>query len=131
MDFKLELVPIPVTDVDRAKAFYADRVGFHVDLDLHPGDDFRVVQLTPTGSGCSIAIGTGFITTPPGSVQALHLVVDDIKAARDELVGRGVAVGEITEMTAPGKPTVSYAPFTDPDGNGWTLQQIDRTRIGE
>jgi len=130
VDFKLELVPIPVTDVDRAKAFYADQIGFHVDLDLHPNDDFRVVQLTPTGSACSIAIGIGFITTPPGSVQALHLVVDDIKAARDELVGRGVAVGEITEMTAPGKPTVSYAAFTDPDGNGWTLQQIDRTRLG-
>lgn len=130
VDFKLELVPIPVTDVDRAKEFYADRVGFHVDLDLHPNDDFRVVQLTPTGSACSIAIGLGFINTPPGSVQALHLVVDDIKAARDELVGRGVEVGEVTEMTAPGKPTVSYAAFTDPDGNGWTLQQIDRTRLG-
>jgi catechol 2,3-dioxygenase-like lactoylglutathione lyase family enzyme len=130
VDFKLELVPVPVTDVDRAKAFYADRVGFHVDLDLHPSDEFRVVQLTPTGSACSIAIGIGVINTPPGSLQALHLVVADIKAARDELVGRGVEVGEIVEMTAPGKPTVSYAAFTDPDGNGWTLQQIDRTRIG-
>jgi len=124
MDFKLELVPIPVTDVDRAKAFYADKVGFHVDLDLQPSDEFRVVQLTPPGSACSICIGIGVIATAPGSVQGLHLVVRDIQAARDELVGRGVDVGDVQDMTAPGKPTVSYAAFTDPDGNGWTLQQL-------
>ena len=124
MDFKLELVPIPVTDVDRAKAFYADKVGFHVDLDLQPSDEFRVVQLTPPGSACSICIGIGVIATSPGSVQGLHLVVRDIQAARDELVGRGVDVGDVQDMTAPGKPTVSYAAFTDPDGNGWTLQQL-------
>jgi catechol 2,3-dioxygenase-like lactoylglutathione lyase family enzyme len=124
MDFKLELVPIPVTDVDRAKAFYADKVGFHVDLDMQPSDEFRVVQLTPPGSACSICIGVGVVATRPGSVQGLHLVVGDIHAARGELVGRGVDVGDVQDMTAPGKPTVSYAPFTDPDGNGWTLQQV-------
>jgi catechol 2,3-dioxygenase-like lactoylglutathione lyase family enzyme len=124
MDFKLELVPIPVTDVDRAKAFYADKVGFHVDLDMQPSDEFRVVQLTPPGSACSICIGVGVVATRPGSVQGLHLVVGDIHAARGELVGRGVDVGDVQDMTAPGKPTVSYAAFTDPDGNGWTLQQV-------
>jgi catechol 2,3-dioxygenase-like lactoylglutathione lyase family enzyme len=124
MDFKLELVPIPVADVDRAKSFYADKVGFHVDLDHGDGGIFRVVQLTPPGSACSIAIGTGWLNTAPGSVKALHLVVKDIHAARAELIGRGVDVGEVSEMSAPGKPPVSYAAFDDPDGNGWTLQQL-------
>ncbi len=124
MDFKLELVPVPVSDVDRAKSFYADQVGFTVDLDFSPGETFRVVQLTPPGSACSIAIGIGVVNTAPGSIQGLHLVVDDIHAARKELIERGVDVGEIQDFTAPGKPTVSYAPFTDPDGNGWTLQKL-------
>lgn len=124
MDFKLELVPVPVSDVDRAKAFYADQAGFNVDLDFSNGETFRVVQLTPSGSACSIAIGTGVVDTAPGSIQGLHLVVDDIHAARKELIERGVDVGEVQDMTAPGKPTVSYAPFTDPDGNGWTLQKL-------
>jgi predicted enzyme related to lactoylglutathione lyase len=124
MDFKLELVPIPVSDVDRAKAFYAEQAGFTVDLDFSPGERFRVVQLTPPGSACSIALGSGIVDTPPGSVQALHLVVSDIHAARAELVERGVEVGEVEEVGAPGKPTVLYAPFKDPDGNGWTLQQL-------
>ena len=124
MDYRLELIPLPVTDVDRAKAFYADRLGFKVDLDFSPNEVFRVVQLTPPGSACSIAIGVGIVGTPPGSVQGLHLVVDDIHAARAELVGRGVEVAEVQDMSAPGKPTVSYAAFTDPDGNGWTLQQL-------
>jgi catechol 2,3-dioxygenase-like lactoylglutathione lyase family enzyme len=106
MDMKLELVPIPVTDVDRAKAFYADQVGFHVDLDER------------------ICIGTGIVDTPPGSVQALHLVVADIHASRAELLGRGVEISEVQEMTAPGKPSVFYAFFKDPDGNGWTLQKL-------
>jgi predicted enzyme related to lactoylglutathione lyase len=123
MDFKLELVPIPVADVDRAKAFYAGQAGFHVDHDMTFGDT-RVVQLTPPGSSCSIMIGRGVIDTPPGSVRALHLVVDDIHAARAELVGRGVDVGEVIEMKAEGKPTVRYAWFSDPDGNTWTLQSI-------
>ncbi|MFC0597852.1 VOC family protein [Streptomyces palmae] len=124
MDYRLELIPLPVTDVDRAKTFYADRLGFTVDLDFSPSEEFRVVQLTPPGSACSISIGVGLVGTPPGSVQGLHLVVDDIHAARAELVGRGVEVAEVVDMGAPGKPTVSYAAFTDPDGNGWTLQQL-------
>jgi catechol 2,3-dioxygenase-like lactoylglutathione lyase family enzyme len=119
MDYRLELVPIPVADVDRAKAFYAERLGFNVDLDHSGGDEFRVVQLTPPGSACSIAIGMGIVDTPPGSVQGLHLVVSDIRAARGELVGRGVEVGEVQDLGG-----VLYAPFGDPDGNGWTLQQL-------
>ena len=125
MDMKLELVPVPVTDVDRAKAFYAESLGFDVDLDVHAGTDqrveggTRVVQLTPPGSACSIAIGIGILNTPPGSVQALHLVVSDIDAARAELAGRGVEVGEVQDLGG-----VLYASFSDPDGNGWTLQQL-------
>ncbi|MEU7022414.1 VOC family protein [Streptomyces sp. NPDC046203] len=125
MDYRLELIPLPVADVDRAKAFYADRLGFTVDLDYSPDESFRVVQLTPPGSACSIALGT-VVGTPPGSVQGLHLVVDDIHAARAELVAGGVDVAEVEALGAPGKPTVSYAAFTDPDGNGWTLQQLPR-----
>ncbi|MFG2113272.1 VOC family protein [Streptomyces sp. NPDC048718] len=125
MDYRLELIPLPVADVDRAKSFYADRLGFAVDLDYSPDESFRVVQLTPPGSACSIALGT-VVGTPPGSVQGLHLVVDDIHAARAELVGKGVDVAEVEALGAPGKPTVSYAAFTDPDGNGWTLQQLPR-----
>jgi catechol 2,3-dioxygenase-like lactoylglutathione lyase family enzyme len=123
MDFKLELVPIPVSDVDRAKAFY-EQAGFNVDLDFSPSEGFRVVQLTPPGSACSIAVGRGIIDTPPGSVQALHLVVSDIHAARAELVERGIEVGEVEDLGAPGKPTVSYARFRDPDGNSSALQQL-------
>jgi catechol 2,3-dioxygenase-like lactoylglutathione lyase family enzyme len=125
MDYRLELVPIPVSDVDRAKAFYAEKVGFNVDLDVNAdtdprvSDERRVVQLTPPGSACSIAFGIGIIDTPPGSVQGLHLVVSDINAARVELVERGVGVGEVQDLGG-----VLYAPFSDPDGNGWTLQQL-------
>jgi predicted enzyme related to lactoylglutathione lyase len=125
MDWKLELVPIPVSDVDCAKAFYAEKVGFDVDLDVNADDDhrvsdeMRVVQLTPPGSACSIAFGTGIVDTPPGSVQALHLVVSDINAARAELVERGVEVGEVQDLGG-----VLYASFSDPDGNGWALQQL-------
>jgi catechol 2,3-dioxygenase-like lactoylglutathione lyase family enzyme len=125
MEWKLELVPIPVSDVDRAKAFYAEKVGFNVDLDVSAEtdqrvtDERRVVQLTPPGSACSIAFGIGILDTPPGSVQALHLVVSDIEGARAELVDRGVEVGEVQDLGG-----VLYAPFSDPDGNGWTLQQL-------
>jgi catechol 2,3-dioxygenase-like lactoylglutathione lyase family enzyme len=120
MDMKLELVPIPVADVDRAKAFYAERLGFVVDVDVSPVDGVRVVQLTPPGSACSIGFGTGIpvYAAPPGSIRGLHLVVDDIEAARAELVGRGVDVGEIQDVGR----GVTYAGFEDPDGNGWTLQ---------
>ena len=120
MDMKLELVPIPVTDVDRAKAFYADQLGFAVDVDVRPADGVRVVQLTPPGSACSIGIGTGVpaYEGTPGSVRGLHLVVTDIEAARAQLIDRGVDVGEIVDVGR----GVTYAGFEDPDGNGWTLQ---------
>jgi catechol 2,3-dioxygenase-like lactoylglutathione lyase family enzyme len=124
MSMKLELVPIPVSDVDRAKAFYTEQVGFNADLDETFGDTFRVVQLTPPGSACSICIGVGIVDTPPGSVKGLHLVVDDIHATREELLSRGVEVSEVQDMSAPGKPTVSYAYFSDPDGNSWALQKL-------
>ena len=123
MDFKLELVPIPVADVDRAKAFYAGQAGFHVDHDMTFGGT-RVVQLTPPGSQCSIMVSSGVITSAPGSAQALHLVVADIHAARAELLERGVDVADVVEMKAEGKPTVRYAWFSDPDGNTWTLQAM-------
>ena len=121
---KLELVPLPVSDVDRAKAFYTEQVGFNADLDETFGDTFRVVQLTPPGSACSICIGVGIVDTPPGSVKGLHLVVDDIHATREELLSRGVEVTEVQDMSAPGKPTVSYAYFSDPDNNSWALQKL-------
>ncbi|HET7270723.1 MAG TPA: VOC family protein [Rubrobacter sp.] len=125
MDYRLELVPIPVSDVERAKAFYVEKVGFNVDLDVNASTDprvsgdRRVVQLTPPGSACSIAFGIGILATQPGSVQALHLVVSDIAAARAELIERGVEVGRVQDLGG-----VLYAPFSDPDGNGWTLQQL-------
>ncbi|WP_433212396.1 VOC family protein [Microtetraspora malaysiensis] len=123
MDFKLEMVPIPVSDVDRAKEFYTEKLGFVCDVDFSNGA-FRVVQVTPPGSACSVSFGAGMIDTPPGSIKALHLVVKDIHAARALLVERGVDVAEVEDLSAPGKPTVSYAAFSDPDGNGWTLQQL-------
>ena len=109
---------------DRAKTFYADQAGFNVDLDFSHGETFRGLQLTPPGSACSIAIGVGVVDTAASSIQGLHLVVDDIHTARKELIERGADVGGVQDMTAPGKPAVSYAPFTDPDGNGWTLQKL-------
>jgi predicted enzyme related to lactoylglutathione lyase len=122
VEMKLELVPVPVTDVDRAKAFYAEQVGFVVDVDVRPAEGVRVVQLTPPGSACSIGLGTGLgaYGGPPGSLRALHLVVDDIEQARAELVGRGVDVGEVQDVGG----GVLYASFEDPDGNGLTLQQM-------
>ena len=122
MDMKLELVPIPVTDVDRAKAFYADRLGFTLDVDVTPADGVRVVQLTPPGSACSVGFGTGVpaYEGTPGSVRGLHLVVDDIEGARAELLARGIDVGELQDVGG----GVRYAGFQDPDGNGWTLQEM-------
>jgi predicted enzyme related to lactoylglutathione lyase len=126
VDMKLELVPIPVADVDRAKAFYADQLGFTVDLDLRPGDGFRFVQVTPPGSACSVGFGTGLpvYATPPGPVSGLHLVVADIDAARADLVGRGVEVSDVVDVGG----GVLYAALSDPDGNGWALQQIPADR---
>ena len=119
---KLELVPIPVTDIDRAKAFYVDRLGFVEDVDVRPADSVRVVQLTPPGSACSIVLGAGLpmIAMEPGSMRGLHLVVRDIEETRQSLIGRGVEVGETVE---PGEG-VKYAGFEDPDGNSWTLQEM-------
>ena len=133
MDWKLELVLLPVTDVDRAKAFYSEKLGFHVDVDHHPSDEFRVVQLTPPGSACSISIGIGITQAAPGSVQGLHLVVTDIEAASAELAERGVAAGEIfhfeSGQQAPGpdperRDYGSFLGFSDPDGNSWVVQEV-------
>jgi len=120
MDMRLELVPLPTTDVDRSKAFYADQVGFHVDHDVEPGNGMRVVQLTPPGSACSVVIGVGISAPDAPPVQNLHLVVADVEAARTLLVGNGVQVSDISDMGG----GVRYAYFSDPDGNSWALQQI-------
>jgi catechol 2,3-dioxygenase-like lactoylglutathione lyase family enzyme len=119
MDFKLELVSVPVSDVDRAKAFYTEQAGFNADHDQEVSDEIRFVQLTPPGSACSIAIGKGVVDTPPGSAQGLQLVVSDIHAARAELAERGVEVGDVQDF-----PWGSFVFFSDPDGNGWSVQQL-------
>jgi catechol 2,3-dioxygenase-like lactoylglutathione lyase family enzyme len=119
MDFKLELVAVPVTDVDRARDFYADKIGFVVDHDHVVNDDLRFVQLTPPGSACSICFGKGITTAEPGSVQGLQMVVTDIEAARAELTGRGAEVTEIDDQ-----PWGRFVYFSDPDGNAWAVQEI-------
>jgi predicted enzyme related to lactoylglutathione lyase len=119
VDFKLELVVVPVSDVDRAKAFYADQMGFTVDVDHRAGDTFRVVQLTPPGSACSIALTTGAHQMEPGSIEGLQLVVEDADAARAELLERGVKASEVQEF-----PWGRFVFFADPDGNGWAVQEI-------
>ncbi len=119
MDFKLELVQVPVSDVDRAKAFYTDQAGFNADHDHRVSDEIRFVQLTPPGSACSIAIGTGLSEAAPGSVGGLQLVVSDAHAARAELAERGVEVSEVQDF-----PWGSFVFFSDPDGNGWAVQEI-------
>jgi predicted enzyme related to lactoylglutathione lyase len=119
MDWKLELIAVPVSDVDRARDFYADKVGFTLDHDHTVNADLRFVQLTPPGSGCSIAIGKGLVDSPPGSVKGLQLVVPDIDAARAELAGRGVDVSEVATFD-----WGSFVYFSDPDGNAWAVQAI-------
>jgi predicted enzyme related to lactoylglutathione lyase len=119
MDWKLELVSIPVSDVDRAKAFYTEKAGFNADHDRRVSDELRFVQLTPPGSACSIAFGTGLSDMEPGSVEGLQLVVPDIDAARAELVERGVEVSEVQEFD-----WGSFVFFSDPDGNAWAVQQL-------
>jgi predicted enzyme related to lactoylglutathione lyase len=119
MDWKLELVFVPVTDVDRAKAFYVDQVGFHADHDQQVNDALRFVQLTPPGSACSIAFGTGITDMPPGSQRGLQVVVDDAEAARQQLVSRGVQASDVDVQ-----PWGSFVTFSDPDGNTWALQQL-------
>jgi predicted enzyme related to lactoylglutathione lyase len=123
MDFKLELVTVPVSDVDRAKAFYVDQAGFNADHDHQVNENLRFVQLTPPGSACSIAIGQGLTESTPGSVQGLQLVVDDIEAARAELAGRGVDVSEIQKF-----PWGAFVFFSDPDGNAWAVQDLSGVR---
>ncbi|MDQ2814057.1 MAG: VOC family protein [Actinomycetota bacterium] len=137
MDYKLELVLIPVSDVDRAKKFYLDNAGFALIVDTPIGDGMRVVQVTPPGSQCAIGFGTGITSAAPGSAQGLHLVVSDIVAARAELTERGVAVGEVRHLESgtwvdgphPQRGNYeSFADFTDPDGNIWILQEVDRDK---
>ena len=135
MDWKLELVMVPVSDVDRAKTFYTEKAGFNLDVDHRAGEEFRVVQMTPPGSACSIAVGIGITKAAPGSTQGLHLVVSDIAAARSELAGRGVDVSEVQHFESGGmvpgpdperRDYGSYAFFSDPDGNSWAVQEVRR-----
>jgi predicted enzyme related to lactoylglutathione lyase len=119
MDWKIELVAIPVTDVDRAKSFYVEQAGFNADHDHTVSDEIRFVQLTPPGSACSITIGKGVTDAPPGSVQGMQMVVDDIEAAHAELAGRGVDVSDVQDF-----PWGRFVFFSDPDGNKWAVQQI-------
>ena len=121
MDMRLQLIPLPTSDVDRSKSFYVDQVGFGLDHDVEPGNGMRVVQLTPPGSACSIAVGTGFSDPNAPRVHLLHLVVDDVAEARELLMGRGVEVSDVSDMGG-----VKYAYFSDPDGNSWALQELYR-----
>ena len=129
MDWKIEVVIIPVTDIDRAKRFYAEQCGFVVDLDHQASETMRLVQLTPPGSGCSITIGTGITDAEPGSVRGIQIVVDDIDAARAQLVERGVEASPVQHFVdgawadGHGGPWNSFVRFSDPDGNGWVLQE--------
>jgi catechol 2,3-dioxygenase-like lactoylglutathione lyase family enzyme len=135
MDFKLELVLIPVSDVDRAKAFYVEKCGFNLDVDHRAGEDFRVVQITPPGSACSFTFGNGITDAEPGSYRGTHLIVTDIEAARAELIERGIDVSEVRHMAPDGwqpgpdpehQDYASFADFSDPDGNTWVLQEVRR-----
>jgi catechol 2,3-dioxygenase-like lactoylglutathione lyase family enzyme len=119
MNWKIELVAVPVSDVDRAKAFYVDQVGFNADHDVQVHDGLRFVQLTPPGSACSIVMGDGITEMPPGSQKGIQVVVEDADAARQELIGRGVAASDVVVQ-----PWGSFVTFSDPDGNTWSLQQL-------
>jgi len=136
MDFKLEVVVVPVSDVDRAKAFYAEQVGFPVDVDSQPNEHFRVIQMTPRGSGCSVTIGTGLSKMDPGSLQGLQLCVADIDAAHAELRDRGVPVTSVQHhdgtgfVDGKGEDWNSFFFFNDPDGNGWAVQESPTMRAG-
>ena len=126
MDLKLEVVPIPVSDVDAAKAFYTEQVGFNLDHDARPTPGMRVVQMTPPGSACSVVIGEGLPLGEPGSVKGVQLVVDDIDAVRERLAGRGVGVGEVQQLGPEGTPGSRFLFFDDPDGNTWSVQELRR-----
>src|SRR5438067_1190437 len=123
MDMKLELVPVPVTDVDRAKSFYVDMVGFNLDHDHQVNDQLRFVQLTPPGSACSVVMGTGITQMPPGSQKGVQVVVEDVAAAREQLISRGVQASDVDVQ-----PWGSFVFFSDPDGNTWALQQLPAWR---
>jgi predicted enzyme related to lactoylglutathione lyase len=123
MDLKLEVVPIPVRDVDAAKDFYIKQVGFGLDHDVSPGGGMRVVQMTPPGSACSVVIGEGLPLGEPGSVKGVQLVVEDLDAVREELASRGVAITEVQQMGPVGTPGSRYCFFPDPDGNMWAVQE--------
>jgi len=138
VDYKLELVLIPVSDVDRAKAFYTEKLGFSMDVDHRAGENFRVVQMTPPGSACSISVGVGITDAAPGSYRGTHLVVTDIVAAHAELAARGVNVNDVRHMGPNGwepgpdpqrQDYGSFADFTDPDGNSWVLQEVKRGAV--
>ncbi len=134
MDMKLEVVPIPITDVDRARAFYADQLGFAVDLDIPMGEGGRLVQLTPPGSGCSIHLNSTLGKTAPGSLEGLMLIVDDIEAARADLVDRGLECTPVRNLTdgewrdGKGGDWNAFVFFSDPDGNGWVIQERPAAR---
>jgi catechol 2,3-dioxygenase-like lactoylglutathione lyase family enzyme len=123
MDLKLEVVPMPVADVDAAKAFYTEKVGFNLDHDVEPGNGMRVVQMTPPGSACSVVIGIGLPLGEPGSVKGVQLVVEDIDAVRAAMAERGVPVGEVQQLGPEGAPGSRFAFFEDPDGNMWAVQE--------
>jgi catechol 2,3-dioxygenase-like lactoylglutathione lyase family enzyme len=127
MDMKLEVVPIPVSDVDAAKTFYTEKVGFNLDHDVRPTDTMRVVQMTPPGSACSVVIGEGLPLGEPGSVKGVQLVVEDIDAIREALAGRGVAVGDVQQLGPEGSPGSRFCFFEDPDGNAWAVQELKRS----
>ncbi len=126
MDYRLEVIGIPVSDVDASKTFYSDVVGFAVDHDISPGPGMRVVQLTPPGSPCSIVIGAGMLLGEPGTTKGAQLVVDDLDAARQELVGRGLQITDVQQLGPEGAPGSRFAFFSDPDGNGWSIQEFRR-----
>ena len=126
MDLKLEVVPIPVSDVDAAKAFYTGQVGFNLDHDARPTPGMRVVQMTPPGSACSVVIGDGLPLGEPGSVKGVQLVVEDIDAVREQLAGRGVGVSEVQQLGPEGTPGSRFVFFDDPDGNTWAVQELKR-----
>jgi catechol 2,3-dioxygenase-like lactoylglutathione lyase family enzyme len=123
MDLKLEVVPMPVADVDAAKAFYTEKVGFNLDHDVEPGNGMRVVQMTPPGSACSVVIGVGLPLGEPGSVKGVQLVVEDIDAVRGAMAERGVPIGEVQQLGPEGAPGSRFAFFEDPDGNMWAVQE--------
>jgi catechol 2,3-dioxygenase-like lactoylglutathione lyase family enzyme len=126
VDLKLEVIGVPVSDVDTAKAFYTEQVGFHLDHDIEPGNGMRVVQMTPPGSACSVVIGEGMPLGEPGTLRGPQLVVEDIDAVRAELAGRGVPISDVQQLGPEGAPGSRFAFFNDPDGNGWSVQELKR-----